>query len=56
MNEKKVNGMCAKVKNFCCDNKDFQGHSCPDCFAERKLGGKSNLIIGYLSSTFYFYI
>lgn len=20
MNDKKVNGMCAKVKNFCCDN------------------------------------
>jgi hypothetical protein len=20
----KVNGMCAKVKIFCCDNKDFQ--------------------------------
>lgn len=23
MNEKKVNEMCAKVKNFCCDSKDF---------------------------------
>lgn len=54
MNEKKVNGMCAKVKNFCSDSKDFQGNSLPECFGERKLGGKSNLIIRYLSSTFYF--
>lgn len=40
-NEEKVNGMCAKVKNFCCDNKDFQGNSLPECFGERKLGVKA---------------